>query len=109
MSIRFWIFIGVIVLTATYFFYEASGVIFSPSLEILDPSNGATILTTQMHIAGKTLPNLKVWVGGREFISNEKGIFEGIIPVSPGYNEIGISVKDRFGSETRKILKVFVK
>lgn len=109
MRIRLWIFIGVIVLVAIYFFYEASGVIFAPTLEILEPENGSTIQATQMHIAGKTMPAVKVWIGGREFVSNEKGIFEGIIPVSPGYNEIGISVKDRFGNETRKILKVFVK
>ncbi|MDP2669072.1 MAG: hypothetical protein Q8P07_04535 [bacterium] len=109
MHIRTWIFVGVVVLAAIYFFYEASGVIFSPDLKIFEPENGATLNTTQMHIAGQTIPGLKVWVGGREFTANDKGIFEGIVPLSPGYNEIGISVKDRFGAETQKILKVFVK
>ena len=96
-------------MVASYFLFEVRGVLFAPSLEILEPINGATISTTQMRIAGKTNPSLKVWVGGREFIANEKGNFEGTIPVSPGYNEIGIFVKDRFGNETRKVLKIFVK
>lgn len=109
MHIRQRIFVGVIVLAAAYFFYEASGVIFSPELKIFEPENGATLNTTQMHIAGQTMSNLKVWVGGREFVANEKGIFEGIVPLSPGYNELGISVKDRFGNETRRVLKVFMK
>ncbi len=109
MQFRIWIFIGVIALVAVYFFYEASGVIFSPKLEIFEPRNGATLNTTQMHIAGETIPGLKVWVGGREFFADEKGIFEGIVPLSPGSHELGISVRDRFGNQTQKTLKVFVK
>ena len=109
MHIRQWIFIGIIILVAGYFFYEARGVIFAPKLVIFEPKNGETLNSTQMHIAGQTMPQTRVWVGGRIFQSDEKGIFEGDYPLSPGYNEIGIYVKDRFGAETRKVLKVVVK
>lgn len=109
MSLRIWIFIGVIVLVALYFFYEASGVIFSPKLRIKEPVNGAVLNTTQMRIVGETIPHLKVWIGGREFIADDKGIFEGIIPLSPGYNELGIRVANRFGKETRRTFQVIVK
>ncbi|MDO8523386.1 MAG: hypothetical protein Q7S12_03855 [bacterium] len=109
MHIRTWIFIILVLAVAGYFFYEAEGVLFSPRLEIFEPQNGATLTTTQMHIAGQTMPGLKVWVGGREFTANDKGIFEGIVPLSLGYNAIGIFAKDRFGNETRKTLQVFVK
>ena len=66
-------------------------------------------IATKGAAAGRTMPKTSVWVGGRTFLSNEAGIFEGILPLSPGYNEIGIYVRDRFGSETRKVLKVVVK
>ena len=109
MYIRRWIFLGVIILAAGYFFYEARGVLFNPKLEIFEPKDGAVLMSAKIHIAGKTDSNLVVWVFGKIFQSDEKGIFEGDIALTPGYNQIGISVKGRFGGETRKVLRVLVK
>ncbi|OGF82048.1 hypothetical protein A2924_03745 [Candidatus Giovannonibacteria bacterium RIFCSPLOWO2_01_FULL_44_16] len=109
MYIRHLIFAAVIILAAGYFFYEAKEVIFAPNLEIFEPANGTTLEASVMHVAGRTRSKLSVWVGGRIFVSDENGNFEGDIPLSPGYNQVGFSVKDRFGKETQKILKVFVK
>lgn len=99
---------GIIILAAGYFFYEARGVIFAPALEIFEPKDGETINTSRLHIAGRTDPHLKVWISGREAEADERGIFEDNILVWPGYNQIGISVKDKFGNETRKVLRVVV-
>ena len=109
MYIRHIIFAAVIVLVAGYFFFEAKEGIFAPNLEIFEPVNGATLEASVMHVAGKTRPKLSVWAGGRIFVSDEEGDFEGDLPLSPGYNQVGFLVKDRFGKETKKILKVFVK
>src|SRR3989344_4784190 len=109
MYIRHVIFIAVIVLVAGYFFYEAKEVIFGPNLEILEPQNGATMEASVMHVAGKTRPKLAVWAGGRVFTSDEEGNFEGDLPLSPGYNQVGFRVADRFENETKKVLQVFVK
>lgn len=109
MQIRRWIFVGAVLLTVGYFFYEARGVIFNPKLEIFEPEDGAVVAGGRLHIAGRTEPNLIVWISGRNAQSDGKGIFEDEIPVRPGYSEIGISVKDRFGGETRKVLRVMVK
>ncbi len=100
---------GIIILAAGYFFYEARGVLFAPRLEIFEPKDGAVLMSAEIHIAGKTDPNLAVWIAGKTFPSDEKGIFDGDIILAPGYNLIGISVKDRFGGETRKVLRVLVK
>ncbi|KKT29646.1 MAG: Fibronectin type III domain protein [Candidatus Giovannonibacteria bacterium GW2011_GWB1_46_20] len=91
-----------------YFFYGARGVIFNPGLEIFEPRDGAVINSSRLHIAGRTEPLFKVWISGREAQADESGIFEDNIPVWPGYNQIGISVRDKFGNETRKILRVVV-
>ena len=100
---------GIIILAGGYFFYEARGVLFNPKLEIFSPKDGAVLMSSETHIAGRTDPNLAVWVAGKTFLSDEKGIFEGDIALAPGYNQIGISVKNRFGGETRKVLRVLVK
>ena len=96
-------------MAAGYFFYEARGVFFNPRLEIFEPKDGTVLMSAEIHIAGKTDSNLAVWVAGKTFQSDEKGIFEGDISLTPGYNQIGISAKNRFGGETRKVLRVLVK
>lgn len=83
--------------------------IFAPTLEIFVPKDNAVISTARLQIAGRTDPRLKVWISGREAQADEKGLFEDFIPVWPGYNEIGIKVSDKFGNESRKILKIVVK
>src|SRR3989344_9126775 len=106
MHIRHWIFVILVLAVGGYFFYEARGVIFDPKLEIFEPKDGAVINSSRLHIAGRTEPMLKVWIGGREAQADEKGIFEDNIPVWPGLNEIALKVRDKFGNETRKVLRV---
>ena len=100
---------GIVILAGGYFFYEARGVLFAPSLEIFEPEDNSTLNYTEILIAGRTDPNLNVWVAGKTFQSDEKGIFEGNLTLDPGFNQIGVSVRDRFGNETRKVLKLMVK
>lgn len=109
MNLRRLIFLVFILAVAGYFFYEARGVLFNPKLEIFEPKDGAVLKSTEIHMAGRTDPNLSVWVAGKTFQSDEKGVFEGDIALVPGYNQIGISVRDRFGGETRKVLRLVVK
>ena len=116
MHIRRWIFAGLVLAVSGYFVYEARDLIFAPTLEIFEPASVsgmpkdfAEISATHLRITGRTDPFLKVWISGREAQADEKGFFEDNIPVWPGYNEIGIKVSDKFGNETRKILKVVVK
>lgn len=109
MHIRKWIFAGLVSAVGVYFFYEARGILFAPALEIFEPQNFSEISSGRIHIAGRTDPYLKVWISGREAQADEKGFFEDTIPAWPGYTEIGIKVSDKFGNETRKVLKVAVK
>ena len=100
---------GLVLAAAGYFFYEARGVISAPTLEIFEPADFSEISSGRLHIAGRTDPHLKVWISGREAQADERGFFEDSIPVWPGYTEIGIKVTDKFGNETRKVLKIIVK
>ena len=109
MHIRRWIFLGIIILAGGDFFFEARGGLFNPKLEIFEPKDGAVLMSARIHIAGRADPNSAVWVAGKIFQSGESGIFEGDIALAPGYNQIGVLVKGRFGGETRKVLRVLVK
>ncbi len=108
MEIRKIIFTVFILVVLVYFFYGAAGVIFSPKLEIFEPKNMAVLHTVATNISGQSEPKTAVWVAGREFVTDENGFFKGELSLDPGYNELGIKVKNRFGKETRKILQLVV-
>ena len=109
MQIRHIIFSILVVGVLGYFFYEAWGVLFYPKLKILKPQNNAILNVVTTNISGESEPKTIVWVNGREFITDEKGFFQGEISLDPGYNQLGIKVKNRFGKETRKVLRLVVK
>ncbi|MBI2023195.1 hypothetical protein HYT01_01365 [Candidatus Giovannonibacteria bacterium] len=109
VTLRNWIFIGLFVIAAAYFSYQAGDVLFSPALVIFEPQNGVLFNRTEIEVAGRTDPGLEVRVMGKEMKADENGNFKVIVFLSPGYNAIGVSVKDHFDNETRKVLKVVVK
>lgn len=88
--------------------FEARGVLFAPSLRILEPKDGTLYRTTRIHIAGKVSAEEKIFVNGREFFPKPNGDFDGMLTLEPGYNEIGFLARDRFNNETRKSIKVVV-
>ncbi len=108
MQIRNIIFFLILLGIGGYFFYEARGILFAPSLSILEPLSGATFNTTRIRLLGHTDPHTLVWVDGRSFTSDDAGYFAGIITLDPGYSELGVFVRDRFNNETKKVVKVMV-
>ena len=91
-----------------YGLFAARGVMFPPKLKVLSPKNYSVFNTTKVVVSGITDPSLGVWIVGKNEQSDESGFFEEIIYINPGYNEIGISVKNKFGRESKKILKLAV-
>lgn len=102
------VFGAIVAASILYFFFEAEGVLFAPSLTIFEPHNGAVMHTTRIRIAGKTDKGQRVIVSGQEFLADDHGDFQGMLTVGPGYREIGFSVEDRFANERRKAIKVFI-
>lgn len=108
MNLRSFIFVFLILVAFGYFFYEARGVLFAPELVIYEPVNGALLNTTRIQVTGRTDPEMIVKANGREIRADQEGIFQDAITLAPGYNEIGFSVQDRFGNETRKVVKIVI-
>lgn len=108
MFLRKIIFILFILATVSYAVFASRGVLFAPNLEIFSPKNGEKIMGTKVVVSGFTNPKTKIWIDGRITESNEQGLFEESMFFHPGYNEMGISIKNRFGKETHKVLKFVV-
>lgn len=109
MHLRRLLFLIVVGIALSYFIYTARGFLFSPSLEISLPRDGDVFETSQVYFAGRTDPEQRVLVRGKEFFADDAGYFEGTLVLFPGYTEIGFSAEDRFGNERRVTRKVFVK
>ncbi len=102
-KVIFFIFIAIFIF---YSFFVSRGIIFPPKLSIYSPKNFSHINETVVKISGKTDSKLVVWVDGKHIQSDEQGLFDGSLFLFPGYNEIGISVKNHFGKETKKTIKL---
>ena len=108
MFLRKIIFLAFLIIVVSYALYTARGVLFAPGLTIFSPKDGEHVAGTEVNFSGKTIPKNQVWVDGALVESDEKGFFLGSLFFHPGYNEMGIRVQNRFGKETRKILKFVV-
>ena len=108
MLLRKIIFLIFIFAVVAYAFYTARGVLFAPGLTVFYPKDGEHIAGTQVDFSGKTIPKVQVWVDGAIVESDEKGYFSGSLFFHPGYNEMGIRVQNRFGKESKKVLKFVV-
>lgn len=105
MLLRKIIFLIFIIAFLSYAFFAARGVLFSPYLEIFVPEDGTKTSSSRVNVSGKTIPNTSVRVGGSYLQSDGNGFFKGFLTFHPGYNEMGISVKNRFDRETRKVIR----
>lgn len=108
MFLRKVIFFLFILTAISYGIYATRGVLFAPNLEVFSPKNGEKIFGNKVNISGRTIPKNQVWIDGAQLESDESGFFEESLFFHPGYNEVGVSVKNRFGKETRKVLKFVV-
>jgi len=108
MEFRKIIFFLFLIAVLFYGLFAARGVMFPPKLKILSPDNFSTIHATKIKVSGITNPSTSIWIDSRIAQSDEFGFFEEVLYVHPGYNEIGISVKNKFGRESKKILKLAV-
>ena len=77
-----------------------------PSIVITEPSDGQTIHEASVSVIGNVQRISGITLNDRKIFTDENGIFTEKVALFHGYNEIEISVKDRFDREERKLLKV---
>ncbi len=71
-----------------------------PSIVILDPPQGSTIIETRAIIRGKALRVNNLSLNGQPISIDEQGNFADIISIFPGVNVITLRGQDQFGRST---------
>ena len=89
-----------------YAYYQMRDFLDGPLIVITEPSDGQTIHEEFVNVSGNAKRISGIMLNDRKIFTDENGVFTEKVALSTGYNEIEISVKDRFNREERKLLKV---
>ncbi len=79
-----------------------------PTLELMEPTDGANIRGGFLAIKGMAEPKTRVTINGYEVVSDDNGHFSVDLPIAAGFQIVDVRVKNRVGQETRVVRKVVV-
>ena len=86
--------------------YNTRDVIIGAPLSVKVVKSGSTVAASYLPIEGNARHAKELHINGRQVSIDTEGNFSDGIVLSPGYNIVTISQKDRFGNEKEKIMKV---
>lgn len=100
----------IFVLILAYGAFNARGLLFGPSIEILHPAS-IEFETDQdsVIVKGKAINASFISLNERPIYANIAGLFEEELLLSPGANIIKIKARDRFENKTEQTLKIYFK
>lgn len=89
-----------------YGLYEAHDLIFGPVLIVNSPTDGQITKEPQISIKGETKRIAKIFINGRQIFTHDDGSFNESLLLGYGYNIIEVRVRDQFGRQIKKTLRV---
>jgi hypothetical protein len=104
--IRLWVAIGAVAIVLGYGAYRAKDFVRGPYIEIESPATGTSFAEPFVEIKG-TAGNISyLTLDGNKIFTDESGVWEERILLSPGYNVVQIRAEDRFGRTAVKELEL---
>ncbi len=79
--------------------YNIKDLLFGAPLSVITAKDGATLEDTYLPISGSAAHARELLINGRSVALDRKGKFSDSILLSPGYNIVEVSQRDRFGNE----------
>lgn len=86
--------------------YQMRNLINRPDIIIDSPTNGSSLTSPLVTIAGRTDQIAKLWLNGHKLITDHTGRFESQLILARGYNIIQLDGEDRFGRKVEKKLEL---
>ena len=108
-KISIYLFSIILILTIGYTYYQTKSFTRGPVLKIEEPLDGSLLETNLVMIKGSTENISYITINDRQVFVNEKGILNEKVLLSPGYNIINISAKDKYKREAVKKLELIYK
>ncbi len=98
-----------ICIVIVYSYSKSKNLIHGPEITIYTPENGFVSTSSPIVIRGKALNINAIYLNDRAIYIDEEGNFLETVILSPGYNKIELSAKDKFGGTTTRILELIHK
>lgn len=86
--------------------YNIKDLVMGAPLSIRMVKDGSTVADPFLPIQGNARHAQQVHINGRPIPIDTKGNFSDGVILSPGYNVVSITQKDRFGNEREKIVRL---
>ncbi|MEK7643344.1 MAG: hypothetical protein AAB372_02755 [Patescibacteria group bacterium] len=103
MSVLFFLMLG-----GGYIAFRSSSVFIAPTLELIEPQDGAKIGAQEILVSGLAEPKARIMINGMEAFSGDDGQFAVTVPVQEGYHIIDVRTKNRVGKEARVVRRIIV-
>jgi hypothetical protein len=91
-------------LVASYAYYEGSGIIWGPAIEI--ENRVMQVDEPFIAIEGNVRRVAALSMNGKSIALTENGTFSEGYVLAPGYNRITLSARDRFGKSTERAIEI---
>lgn len=107
--LKFYSFVLLGILILGYSIFQAQKIWNGPRITVLSPINGATYTTTLIEIKGVAKNVSTLTLNDRPLYTDKLGNFSDTLLLSQGYNILKLEAKDKFGSETKKMIEIIYK
>lgn len=91
---------------ASFVAYNIKDTIVGAPLSVRMVKDGSTVADPFLPIEGNAKHAKQVHINGRPVIIDQEGNFSDGVILSPGYNVVTISQKDKFGKEKEKVVRL---
>ncbi|MSR87724.1 MAG: hypothetical protein EXS69_00965 [Candidatus Zambryskibacteria bacterium] len=93
-------------LLTAYSLYQARFLILGPLVWIDAPQDGATVLGSTVTISGRAKNIAWMSLNDRQIFTDENGLWDEKLIVAQGLSIMTVKVRDRFGHETQRSVRV---
>ncbi|OHA92376.1 MAG: hypothetical protein A3J09_02825 [Candidatus Zambryskibacteria bacterium RIFCSPLOWO2_02_FULL_51_21] len=105
-SVRQWIIAALSVLLVLYILFQARFIIFGPQISIESPSDAEVLGSAVIMARGHASNISMITLNDRRIFTDERGAWEEKLLASPGVSIMTVRVRDRFGRENEKSVRV---
>jgi hypothetical protein len=84
--------------------YNVKDIVIGAPLSVRMVKDGATVADPYLPITGNARHAQQVHINGRQVPIDQEGNFSDGVILSPGYNIVTITQKDRFGNQKEKVV-----
>lgn len=108
LSTRHWLMLVGGIILFFYCLFQARFLILGPQVSIVTPGDGESITSPMVIISGRAYNVSWISLNDRQIFTDEKGSFSEKLIVADGLSIMTVRVRDRFGREREKTVRILL-